>query len=99
VKNEKAGYVTSVYYRQETNDAQATSLVNNEVLHGNWKRSLTIKEDINKVTPEQVNTVFNKYLKNINWVYMGNPAKVTPALYAPTAKPLPASTVKPAKKN
>ena len=99
VKNEKAGYVTGVYYRQETNDAQATSLVNNEVLHGNWKRSLTIKEDINKVTPEQVNAAFNKYLTNINWVYMGNPAKVTPALYAPTAKPLPASTVKPAKKN
>jgi len=99
VKNEKAGYVTSVYYRQETNDAQAMSLVNNEVLHGNWKRSLTIKEDINKVTPEQVNAVFNKYMNNINWVYMGNPAKVNPALFVPTAKTLPASTVKPAKKN
>ncbi len=99
VKNEKAGYVTGVYYRQETNDAQASSLVNNEVLHGNWKRSITIKEDINKVTPEQVNAAFKKYLNNITWVYMGNPAKVTPALYAPTAKKLPASTVKPAKKN
>ncbi len=99
VKNEKAGYVTGVYYRNETNDAQASSLVNNEVLHGNWKRSLTIKEDINKVTPEQVSAAFKKYLSNITWVYMGNPTKVTPALYAPVTKTLPASTVKPTKKN
>jgi len=99
VKNEKAGYVTSVYYRQETNDAQANSLVNNEVQFGNWKRSITIKEEINKVTLEQVNAVFKKYMGNITWVYMGNPAKVNPALYAPTNKPLPKSTVAPAKKN
>lgn len=99
VKNEKAGYVTSVYYRQETNDAQANSLVNNEVEHGNWRRSITIKEDINKVTPEQVNAVFKKYMGNITWVYMGDPAKVNPALYAPVQKKLPASTVKPSKKN
>jgi predicted Zn-dependent peptidase len=99
VQNEKVGYVTGVYYRQETNDAQASALVNNEVQHGNWKRALTIKDEINKVTPEQVNAAFNKYMGNITWVYMGNPAKVNPALYAPAAKPLPASTVKPTKKN
>jgi zinc protease len=99
IKNEKVGYVTGVYYRQETNDAQAASLVNSEIQHGNWRRSITIKDEINKVTPEQVNAAFKKYMGNITWVYMGNPAKVTPALYAPVAKPLPSSTVKPAKKN
>ncbi len=99
VQNEKVSYVTGVYYRQETNDAQASALVNNEVQFGNWKRALTIKDEIYKVTPEQVNAAFKKYMGNITWVYMGNPAKVTPALYAPATKPLPASTVKPSKKN
>jgi predicted Zn-dependent peptidase len=99
VQNEKVSYVTGVYYRQETNDAQASALVNNEVQFGNWKRALTIKDEINKVTPEQVNAAFKKYMGNITWVYMGNPAKVTPSLYAPSPKPLPSSTVKPVKKN
>jgi predicted Zn-dependent peptidase len=69
------------------------------VQFGNWKRSLTIKDEINKVTLDQVNAVFKKYMGNITWVYMGNPAKVNPALYAPVAKPLPKSTVSPSKKN
>ena len=39
LKNQKTGYITNVYYRQETNNAQASSLAQNEVIHGNWKRA------------------------------------------------------------
>ena len=91
LKNEKTGYLTGIYYQQETNSAQAASLASNEVLHGNWKRSIQIKEDIKKVTLADLNAAFNKYINNITWVYQGDPKKVTPALY--TQKETPALPV------
>jgi len=65
LKNEKTGYLTGLYYRDETNQAQANSLASNEVVHGDWKRSIKIKDDINKVTLTQLNSVFKKYFNNI----------------------------------
>lgn len=91
LKNEKTGYLTGIYYQQETNGAQAASLASNEVLHGNWRRSIKIKEDIKKVTLQDLNAAFNKYINNITWVYQGDPKKVTPALYTQKETPsLPA---------
>lgn len=87
LKNEKTGYLTGLYYRDETNSAQAYSLASNEVIHGDWKRAIKIKNDINKVTLDQLNAVFKKYINNITWVYQGDPKKVTPALYTQKETP------------
>jgi zinc protease len=81
VKNMKTTYITSQYYRQETNSAQAYSLASNEVLHNNWRRAITLNEDLKSVTAKDVTAAFNKYLTNVSWVYQGDPAKVHPALY------------------
>ncbi len=81
VKNMKTTYVTSFFYKQETNDAQASSLVANEVLHNNWRRSLTMNEDLKKLTPQDVSKVFTKYITNITWVYQGDPAKANAKLF------------------
>ena len=88
LKNMKTQYLTNVYYRQETNDAQASALAANEVIHGNWKRAITIKDDIKKVTLPQMNAVFRKYINNITWSYQGDPKKVNTVLY--TQKQTPA---------
>ena len=77
----KTGYLTSFFYRQETNGAQASSLAANEVLHQNWKRAVTISEDIKKVSLPELNRVFNKYVTNFSWAYQGDPAKVNPQLF------------------
>lgn len=87
LKNQKTGYATEVYYRQETNSAQANSLAANEVIHGNWRRSLTIKDDLAKVTLADLNRVFSKYVSNITWAYQGNPKQVDTKLY--TQKEVP----------
>jgi predicted Zn-dependent peptidase len=84
VKNMKTTYITSFYYKQETNSAQASSLAANEVLHNNWRRSLTLNEDLKNITAEDVNKIFNKYLNNLTWVYQGDPAKVDAKLYTQT---------------
>ena len=88
LRNIKTQYLTGVYSRQETNDAQAGTLIANEVVHNNWKRAITIKDDIKKVTMDQLNTVFKKYINNITWSYQGDPKKVNPVLY--TQKQTPA---------
>lgn len=77
VKNMKTEYLNSLYYKQETNSAQAGSLAADEVLHANWRRSLTLADDVSKLTLDQVNQAFRAYIGNTSWVYQGNPTKVT----------------------
>jgi len=81
VENMKVTYLTGFYYRQETNNAQAASLVANEVLFNNWHRAMTLVSDVKKLSVTEVNNAFNKYIGNIVWVYQGDPAKVTAQNY------------------
>jgi predicted Zn-dependent peptidase len=78
VADMKVTYLTGFYYKQETNSAQAASLVSNEVLFNNWHRSLTLVSDVKKLTAEQVSDAFRKYIGNVVWVYQGDPKKVDP---------------------
>jgi zinc protease len=89
LRNMKTQYLTGFFYRQETNNAQATSIAAN-----NWKRALTISDDMKKVSLAEVNAVFNKYISNMVWAYQGNPLQVNPALFTGNAKAnLPKSKV------
>ena len=101
VKNTKTGYVTSFYYQMETNSAQAASLAVNEVLFNDWRRSIRINEDMKKVSVEDVNKAFNKYVKDFTWVYQGDTSKVSPALYiaSPVNTKVPESKIKNDNKN
>jgi predicted Zn-dependent peptidase len=94
LRNMKIQYLTGFFYRQETNNAQANSLAVNEVLHSNWKRALTLSDDMKKVTLNELNTVFNKYISNMVWAYQGNPSQANAALFTGNAKQeLPKSKV------
>lgn len=99
LRNMKTQYLTGFFYRQETNNAQANSLAVNEVLHNNWKRSLTLSDDMKKVTLDELNSTFNKYISNMVWAYQGNPAQANAALFTGNAKTnLPKSKVTTKKK-
>jgi zinc protease len=97
VKNEVNTYSTRIFYRQETNGAQASSYAVNEVLFGDWRRSITMKSELAALTTAQVSEAFRKYFGKISWVYMGNPAQVNPGLYT-GSKSLPPSKVAPTQK-
>lgn len=81
LRNMKTQYLTGFFYRQETNNAQANSIVVNEVLHNNWRRALTISDDMKKVSLTELNNTFNKYIKNMVWAYQGNPFKANATLF------------------
>jgi len=94
VKNMKTTYLTGTYYRQETNGAQASALASNEILHNNWRRAITLNDNLKKVSVDDVNRAFNKYLTHVTWVFQGDPTKATADLYTqvmPAAEKLPAS--------
>jgi zinc protease len=77
----KVTYLTGFYYKNETNAAQAGSIAANEVLHGDWKRSLTLVDDVKKITLTDINNAFSKYIGNIIWVYQGDTKQVHPKLF------------------
>jgi predicted Zn-dependent peptidase len=85
----------------ETNSAQAASLAANEVLFNDWRRSVRINEDMKKVSVEDVNKAFNKYVKDITWVYQGDTSKVNPVLYTTSSADtkVPESKIKNDNKN
>ncbi|MBL0336801.1 MAG: insulinase family protein [Chitinophagaceae bacterium] len=87
LKNIKTQYLSAVYYRQETNEAQAGSLAFNEVTFNNWKRANTIKDEMKVVTLADMNNAFRKYITNITWTYQGDTKKVTPQLFTQPETP------------
>jgi predicted Zn-dependent peptidase len=93
VRDMKSTYITSFFSRQETNSAQAAAFAANEVLHNNWRRSLTLNDDLKKLTVADINKVFNQYFGALTWVYQGNPTKADPSLFTKQPRKLPPSTM------
>ncbi|MCI0391466.1 MAG: insulinase family protein [Acidobacteria bacterium] len=67
-----SGFLTNYYTKLETNDAYAVKLAEYELLGGGWRRLETWKDEVNRVTPEDVNRVSKKYLKNFHFAAMGD---------------------------
>ena len=78
-------FLTNYYLRQETNAAQAGELARYELLGGGWRNSFEFLNKIREVKPEDVKTVANKYMKNLRFVVIGNPAAVNKAIFIPAS--------------
>lgn len=87
VKNMKNTYATRQYYNNETNASLCYMVANSEIVQGDWHKAFTLKEDLQPVSPGDVNQVFNKYIGNFTWVYQGDTTKVTPTLFTQKTTP------------
>ena len=65
----------------ETNASLASAIGSNEIMHNDWKRAMTVMDNIHKVTLDDVNNAFIKYIGSTVWVYQGDTKKVNPLLY------------------
>jgi predicted Zn-dependent peptidase len=74
-----AYFLTTYYLKEETNAAQAAELAQYELLGGGWRNSLEFLDRMRKVKPAEVQAAANKYMKNIRFVIVGNPADVDKA--------------------
>jgi len=75
------GYLTRHYMTQETNAAQAGELAMYELLGGGWRNSLALLDQIRAVTPADVQRVARKYMRNLRFVVIGDPARVDKNLF------------------
>jgi len=71
-----AQFLTTYYIGQETNAAQAASMAQYELIGGGWRNSLQFLEKLGAVAPADVQRVSQKYMRNIRFVVLGNPAKI-----------------------
>jgi zinc protease len=71
-----AQFLTTYYIGQETNAAQAANMAQYELIGGGWRNSLSFLEKLRAVQPADVQRVAQKYMKNIRFVVLGNPAKI-----------------------
>lgn len=76
-------FLTSYYIAQETNAAQVGELARYELIGGGWRNSFEFLNRIRQVTPEDVNAVANKYMKNIRFAVVGNQAAVNRSIFIP----------------
>lgn len=69
-------YLTTYYLGQENNIAQANDLATYELIGGGWRNSLAFLDKIRRVKPEDVRRVARRYMRNLRFVVLGNPASV-----------------------
>ena len=74
-------FLTTYYLKQETNAAQVAELAQYELIGGGWRKSLEFLDRIRKVKPAEVQAVANKYMKNLRFVVVGNPADVSNSIF------------------
>ena len=71
-----AQYLTNYYLGQETNAAQAGELAQYELIGGGWRNSIQFLDRLEAVTPADIQRVSQKYMRNIQFVVLGNPRSI-----------------------
>ena len=74
-------FLTTYFLSQETNSAQAAELARYELSGGGWRNSLDFLNQVGKITPQRVKMVSAKYMKNIRFIVLGNPAAVNKDIF------------------
>lgn len=74
-------FLTRHYIGQETSTAQVAELAKYELIGGGWKNSFQFLNGVRAVTPTDIRNVANKYMKNIRYVYIGDPAAIDRSVF------------------
>jgi zinc protease len=76
IKAQAQQYLTRYYLGQETNAAQAGELAQYELIGGGWRNSIDFIEKLRAVTPDDVQRVARQYMRNFQFVVIGNPESI-----------------------
>jgi len=78
-------FLTKHYLGQETNAAQAGDLAQYELLGGGWRNSADFIERLRAVTPSDVKRAANTYMRNLQFVVIGDPRSVDKNIFTQQA--------------
>lgn len=73
--DKKQTFLTNYYMGQQTTSEQSLTLGMYEIL-SSWKLSESFPADVNNTTLKELNRVFDKYTKAIQWTYLGKQDQV-----------------------
>ena len=74
-------FLTRYYMGQETNAAQAGELAQYELIGGGWRNSAVFIDRLRAVTPSDVKRAANTYMRNLQFVVIGNPLSVDKSVF------------------
>ena len=76
-------FLTTYFIGNETNAAQAGELARYELVGGGWRNSYSSLDKIRAVTPTDIRRVAQKYMRNIRFVVIGDPAAINRSIFVP----------------
>src|SRR5258708_37631698 len=74
-------FLTTYFISDETNAAQASELARYELIGGGWRNAFEYLTHVREVKPQDVQAVAKKYMNNLRFVVLGNPASVDPSIF------------------
>jgi predicted Zn-dependent peptidase len=74
-------FLTTYYMDQQTNGAQTGELAEYELIGGGWRNAAAVIERLRAVTPEDVRRVANLYMRNMQFVALGDPTKINKTIF------------------
>jgi zinc protease len=72
-------YITEYLIANETNEAQAASLARAQIYMGDYREASRMLATLRRVDPGDVVRVARKYMHNIQFAYLGNRDRISPA--------------------
>ena len=70
-------FITDYYLRNETNADQATALARAELYEGDYRAANRLVDRLRDVTPEAVRRVAQRYMRDFQFAYLGDPSRVS----------------------
>lgn len=70
-------FLTEYFMNNETSTAQADFLARSQLYMGDWQAADRFMADLRAVTGEDVRRVARRYLRNVQWVYLGDPSRIS----------------------
>ncbi|HUQ99505.1 MAG TPA: pitrilysin family protein [Gemmatimonadaceae bacterium] len=70
-------FITEYFLDNETNAAQADFLARSQLYEGDYREAEHFVDQLKNVTPEAVQRVARKYMKNFRFAYVGDPSKLS----------------------
>jgi zinc protease len=74
-------FLTNYFTGQETNAAQALELAKYELTGGGWRNAFEFLNRVKQVSPADVQRVSQKYMTNLRFVVVGNPASIDRSIF------------------
>ncbi len=76
-------FLTTYFLGEETNAAQAAELARYEMIGGGWRNAFDYLSHIRKVTAADVQNAARKYMRNLRFVVVGDPAAINRQVFIP----------------